>query len=353
MARAIPRPTLACVITVASVPLDDSRARELWEEQQAELAARYGSPDTAADFADRMPPCELLASFLATDDAGEPVGTGLVRWSPYDTGAGSAEIKRLFVREGHRGHGHSRVIMGAIERAALRAGAVKLVLETGNEQPEAIGLYRRIGYQDFRLFGPYEGDPRSVCFVKELPTRVLVLNGTMGAGKTEILGATQAVLAHAGARVAAIDADWLCQAEPAAKDDPFNERLMFDNLAAIAPNYRRAGYGLVLAARPVEDVRGREEFSRAFADAASGPAQVAIVRLDASEETRQARLKAREPEGFYEDFARHRTTELAESIEALDLDDGVVDNDGRDRYEVARDVLEAADWWVAGAEPLA
>jgi hypothetical protein len=108
-----------------------------------------------------------------------------------------------------------------------------------------------------------------------------------------------------------------------------------------------------MVARPVEDVRGREEFSRAFADAVAGPAHVAIVRLDAREETRQARLRAREPEGFYEDVARHRTTELAESIEALDLDDGVVDNDGRDRYEVARDVLEVADWWVAGAEPLA
>jgi hypothetical protein len=243
--------------------------------------------------------------------------------------------------------------MGAIERAAWRAGAVRLVLETGNEQPEAIGLYRRIGYSDYKLFGPYEGDPRSVCFVKELPTRVLVFNGTMGAGKTEILGATQAVLAKEGARVAAIDADWLCQAEPANEDDRFNERLMFDNLTAIAPNYRRGGYGLVLAARPVEDARGRDEFSRAFADAAAGPAQVAIIRLDASEETRQARLKAREPEGFYEDFARHRTGELAASIEELDLDDGVVDNDGRDRYEVARDVLAAADWWVAGAEPLA
>src|SRR5690606_28383335 len=122
--------------------------------------------------------------------------------------------------------------------------------------------------------------------------------------------------ADAGARVAAIDADWLCQGAPAAQvGDGFNERFMFDNLTAVAPNYRRAGYGLVLVARPVEDPRGRDEYARAFADAVAGLAQVAIIRLDASEQTRQARLKAREPDGFYEQFAKGRTSELQASLE--------------------------------------
>lgn len=342
------------MITVESVAIDDPRARALWAEQQSELSERYGEPDIAGGFADRLPPGELLASLLALDSSGEPVGTGLVRWSPYETGAGSVEVKRLYVRPEHRGKGYSRVIMGAIERVAWRAGAVKLVLETGDAQPEAIALYRGIGYSDYAQFGPYVGEARSVCFAKDLPTRVLVLNGTMGAGKTEILGATMAVLADAGARVAAIDADWLCQGAPAAQvGDGFNERFMFDNLTAVAPNYRRAGYGLVLVARPVEDPRGRDEYARAFADAVAGLAQVAIIRLDASEQTRQARLKAREPDGFYEQFAKGRTSELQASLEDLDLDDGVVDNDGADRYDVARAVLAAADWWVPGVQPLA
>src|SRR5690606_7598993 len=136
-------------------------------------------------------------------------------------------------------------------------------------------------------------------------------------------------------------------------DDRFHERLMFANLTAIAPNFRDAGIGLLLVPRPVEDPRGRDDFSRAFADAAAGPAHVALVRLEASEETRQERLKAREPEAFYEAFARARTVELAASIEALDLDDAVVDNDGRHRDEVAREVLAAADWWVPAVQPLA
>lgn len=341
------------MITVESVAIDDPRSRALWVEQQDELAARYGSPDLASDFAEKMPPDELLASLLAVGADGEPVGTGLLRWSPYETGAGSVEVKRLYVRPAHRGHGHSRVIMGAIERVAWRAGAVRLVLETGDEQPEAIALYRAIGYSDYMQFGPYVGDPRSVCFTKELPARVLVLNGTMGAGKTEIAGASFTLLADAGAHVAQIDADWLCQASPAPVGDRFHERLMFANLKAIAPNFRDAGIGLLLVPRPVEDVRGRDDFARAFADATAGPAQVAIVRLEASEETRQERLKAREPEAFYEAFARARTVELAASIESLDLDDAVVDNDGRHRDDVAREVLAAADWWVPGVQPLA
>ena len=116
----------------------------------------------------------------------EPVGTGLLRWSPFASGAGSVEVKRLYVRPEHRGHGHSRVIMGALEHAAARAGAVRIVLETGVEQPEAIALYERIGYSRIPGYGEYMDDPRSVCFAKDLPTRVLVVNGTIGAGKTSV-----------------------------------------------------------------------------------------------------------------------------------------------------------------------
>ncbi len=335
------------MITLVSVSLDDPRALALWREQQEELRVRYGGEDDAeADFAATMPPGDLLVSLLALDGAGEPIGTGLARWSPYDTGVGAVELKRLYVRPEHRGHGHSRVIMGALERAAWRAGAVRIVLETGTAQPEALGLYDVIGYTRIGNFGPYREDPRSVCFAKELPARVLVVNGTMGAGKTEIMTAAFDLLSEAGAHVAAIDVDWLCQASPAPAADRFNESLAFANLAAVAPIYRARGIGLFLLARPIEDPAGREAYASAFAAGVAGPGQVAVVRLEASEETRQARLREREPEGLYESFARDRTGELAASIEAAGVDDAVVDNDGRDRDEVAREVLGAADWWA-------
>lgn len=331
------------MITVASVSLDDATARSLWAEQQAELAARYGEPDIESGFADAMPPDALIASLVARDSAGVPIGTALVRWSPYETGAGSAEVKRLYVQQAHRGHGHSRVLMGAIEQAAARAGAVRIVLETGSQQPEAIALYGALGYARITPYGAYRDSPHSVCFAKDVPTRVLVINGTVGAGKTTTASACHDTLVAQGARAAYIDADFLCQAEPALADDPYNQRLLFENLAGVAPNYRHRGYGCMVIARVVEDPADRERYARAFSSTA-GSAQVSVVRVSAPEDVRLDRVAAREPEGYWRDKLQARTVELEANLDALDLDDATVSTVGRDRLDVARQVLAAAGW---------
>ncbi len=331
------------MITVNAVSLDDPQARALWDEQQDELAERYGEPDTAADFADHMGPRELIASFLATDAAGEPVGTALVRWSPYETGPGSAEIKRLYVRAAHRGNGYSRVIMGAIEKAAWHAGAVRLVLETGVEQPEALSLYRAIGYSDFERFGPYEGDPRSVCFSKELPTRVLVVNGSIGAGKTSVAEGAFDVLAARGARAAMIDGDFLCQAEPNVEGVPFNQDLLFANLAAVAPVYRSYGYGFMVIARVVEDPEDRARYAQAFA-AAGMPGEVVIARVTAPESERKDRIVHRDLDPEWHQWGHARTVELEAVLSDLKLDDAVVSNSGRTPQETAEELLAAIGW---------
>lgn len=331
------------MITVVEVALDDPRARELWNEQQDELAARYGEPDLEYDFADHMQPGELLGSFLATDAAGQPVGTGLVRWSPYDTGAGSAEVKRLYVRPSHRGHGHSRVIMGAIERTAMRAGATRIVLETGIEQPEALSLYERIGYQRFAGFGQYKDDPRSICFIKELATRVLVVNGSIGAGKTSVAEGAFDLLAERGARAAMIDGDFLCQAKPASDADPFNQELLFANLAAVAPVYRRYGYGYTVIARVVEDPEDRDRYSHAFA-AHGQPAEVVIGRVTAPESVRKSRIVARDLDPAWREWGHARTVELEAALVGLALDDAVVTNANRSPEETAEELLGLLGW---------
>lgn len=331
------------MITVTEVPLDDARARGLWDEQQTELAARYGSPDLEYDFADHLAPGDLLASFLATDAAGQPVGTGLARWSPYDTGAGAVEVKRLYVRPAHRGHGHSRVIMGAIERAAVRAGAVRIVLETGVEQPEALALYERIGYSRFPGYGQYKDDPRSICFSKELPTRVLVVNGTIGAGKTSVAEGAFDTLAARGARAAMIDGDFLCQAEPAAVDVPFNQELLFANLAAVAPVYRRFGYGYMVIARVVEDPEDRDRYAHAFA-AHGQPAEVIIGRVTAPEAVRKQRILLRDLDPSWQQWGHARTVELESVLNDLSLDDAVVVNADRSPEDSAGELLSLIGW---------
>lgn len=328
------------MITVVPVPYDDARAQALWGEQQAELAERYGEPDIHP----HLPPDGMIGSLIALDADGEAVGTVLARWSPYHHDApGTAEVKRLYVVPEHRGNGHARVLMGALERLMSKAGATHVVLETGTLQPEAISVYRGIGYTHAAAFGPYKDSPESVCLGKSLPTRVLVINGTMGAGKTTTAAAVHDVWREEGARSAFIDADALCQASPTLEEDPFNQGLLFAALAAVAPLYRAGGFGCIVIARVVEDSADRDRYARAFATPA-GLAQVAVVRVTADEAVRLDRVREREPEGYWQDLAVARTVELEDTLDALDLDDAVIATDDRDRLDVAREVLDAAGW---------
>jgi putative acetyltransferase len=78
------------------------------------------------------------------------------------------EIKRIFVKEEHRGKGLSKAIMRELE-AHLIENAVNVArLETGIKQPEALGLYKKIGYIECEPFGSYKHDPLSVFMEKSL-----------------------------------------------------------------------------------------------------------------------------------------------------------------------------------------
>lgn len=315
----------------------------------AELAHRYDDPEIPPP----IRPDGVVLVLLALTEAGEPVGTASLRWSGHHRDRpGSVEIKRLYVRPEHRGHGHARVMMGAVERAAFRAGAIRLVLETGQAQPEAVALYSGIGYARIPSYGAHADDPRSICMAKSLPTRLLVVNGAIGAGKTATASAIRDVLGDAGVRVAFIDADALCQARPEPVNDPFQQHLMWLNVAALAPIYRERGYGCVVVARAVEDPEDRTRYARVFASRV-GPAQVSVVRLTAADETRVERIAAREPAGRRRDLSIARARELDEILDSMDLDDGVVATDATSNEEVARQVLDVAGWWVPGAENLA
>ncbi len=78
-----------------------------------------------------------------------------------------AEIKRVFVIDQFRGRGLSHQIMHALENDLLRRGINLFRLETGTKQPEALGLYRKLGYLERAPFGTYEIDPFSVFMEKQ------------------------------------------------------------------------------------------------------------------------------------------------------------------------------------------
>ncbi|WP_084038926.1 GNAT family N-acetyltransferase [Demequina sp. NBRC 110053] len=330
------------MLTVRRVRADDAHAHALWKAQERDLAERYDEPDLVLETV--FP--TLVGSWVGYAEDGAPVASIVARWSPYaESLPGDVELKRLWVDPVHRGLGHARVMLGVAEQAARRAGATRLILETGTGQPEAMALYESSGWIAMEPYGEYRDEPDSRCYQRHLATRVLIVNGTMGAGKTTVAAAVHDLLAERGAHSGYVDADLLCQAEPRQDADPFNQRLLFANLAAIAPNYRDAGFGLMVLPRVVEDPEDRERYARAFADPVAGPAEVTVVRVDAPEDVRLARLTAREPEGYWQDFAHARTVELDAVLRSLDLDDAVVDNAGdRDRLVVAAEVMDAAGW---------
>jgi GNAT superfamily N-acetyltransferase len=82
--------------------------------------------------------------------------------------AETAEIRRMYVVPHHRGTGLSRLTLAALEEAARDLGYIRVRLETGVHQHEALALYRSSGFEEIPRYGPYVEDELSVCFEKPL-----------------------------------------------------------------------------------------------------------------------------------------------------------------------------------------
>ncbi len=74
----------------------------------------------------------------------------------------------MYVIEQMRGRGLARRILAALEEDARAAGRVRMVLETGTKQPEAIALYVSSGYEPCEKFGYYRFHEDSRCYAKAL-----------------------------------------------------------------------------------------------------------------------------------------------------------------------------------------
>ena len=81
-------------------------------------------------------------------------------------GPTEAEVKSVFVDDAHRRKGIAERIMAELEFRALRMGISQFFLETGVAQPEAINLYKKLGFEECGPFGHYTSDPLSVFLTK-------------------------------------------------------------------------------------------------------------------------------------------------------------------------------------------
>ncbi|MEU7279215.1 GNAT family N-acetyltransferase [Streptomyces sp. NPDC045431] len=156
---------------IRPVPFDHPDAVKLNDAVQLEYAERYGDEGdlTPLDPSMFRPPRGLY--LLAYDERDRPVATG--GWRTQDENDegyadGDAELKRMYVIPEARGLGLARRILAALEEDARAAGRTRMVLETGDMQPEAIGLYTSSGYAPCAKFGYYREYPNSRCFAKSL-----------------------------------------------------------------------------------------------------------------------------------------------------------------------------------------
>lgn len=167
---------------------------------------------------------------------------------------------------------------------------------------------------------------------------VLLLSGTVGAGKTTTAYAIGELLAAAGTPHAVIDLDEIRRMWPAPQDDPFHTALELENLRALAATYRRAGAQRLVLAGVVEGPGAREGYQ----DAVGGAVLVCRLRVDLAEVRR--RLHGRHEEGAERDWHLERSGELDAILEAEAAADLTVDVAGQSPGEVARRVLDLVGW---------
>lgn len=138
-------------------------AQALCTELHGEYVRRYGGgDDTRVELDDFTPP---NGDFIVAFDAeGTAVGCGGWRSREGD----EAEMKRVYVRETVRRRGLARLLVAAVEVSAAEAGRKRLILETGPRQPEAVAMYRALGYRPVAPFGHYADAAGALHLGKEL-----------------------------------------------------------------------------------------------------------------------------------------------------------------------------------------
>lgn len=151
-------------VAVRSVSFLDPLAQQMIDELDRDMRQRYGDSDaTTVDPAQFDAPA---GTFILARDATGPIGCVGVRALPGTPG--SAEIKRMWVNPDQRRRGHARALLTAAQNFAKSAGYERLVLETGDLQPESMALYEAYGFSRIPSYGYYRDDPACVCYGMDL-----------------------------------------------------------------------------------------------------------------------------------------------------------------------------------------
>ena len=149
-------------INIRLADFDEPAVQVLVAENLQDLSERYGGSgdDTPVAGTDFTPPAG--AFFVAA------LGDQLIASAGWRRHGEDAELKRMFTTAAARGRGVARRMLTTIEESARAAGCRRVILETGDKQPEAIALYESAGYTRIPDFGFYAGHPGVLCYAKPL-----------------------------------------------------------------------------------------------------------------------------------------------------------------------------------------
>jgi GNAT superfamily N-acetyltransferase len=118
---------------------------EIFEQYRA----HYGEPPDAAGSAtwlERNLESNRLRAFVATDQS-QSIGFAITMEVPASLRLGHFwQIRDLFVVPHQRRRGVGRALLDSLHTAALAAGALRLVLQTENDNAPALRLYEESGF---------------------------------------------------------------------------------------------------------------------------------------------------------------------------------------------------------------
>jgi hypothetical protein len=168
--------------------------------------------------------------------------------------------------------------------------------------------------------------------------RLLIITGSMGAGKTTVMSEASDLLARRGLVHAALDFDGLAIGHFPAHTHVNPRQLAIANLDSIWRNALDAAATALLLAAAVES---RTELGQLRS--VLRPHDLVVCRLRAPVATMQDRLRVREPGILQSDFLR-RASDLEAVLDKASIEDFSLTNEHRSVTDVAHEMLVRAGW---------
>ena len=147
------------MITCKRTTSDNPDFKKLVDALDADLKIRDGEEH---EFYAQINKAAILNNAIVCYQNNVAVGCGAFR----EIDTKTVEIKRMFVSPDFRGKGTASAILVDLELWASELDYSNAILETGINQPEAIALYKKLGYAITENYGQYFGVENSICMKK-------------------------------------------------------------------------------------------------------------------------------------------------------------------------------------------